>query len=101
MQTSEWGFFSSAPVPASLLHPIIVGAFAINNANFDIMAMLGFGIQAFFMIRNKLKVALCILGLVLGHMLDSSLMQCMLKSDWDLTASFPARFQPPWACSAS
>ena len=80
-------------VPTNLLHPIIVGfcvvgAFAINNTNFDVMAMLGFGVLAYFMIANGFPVAPAILGLVLGKMLENTFMQSMLKSEWDLTAFF-------------
>lgn len=80
-------------VPANLLHPIIVGfcivgAFAINNTFFDIMAMLGFGILAFIMLQHNIPVAPCILGLVLGSMLENTFMQSMIKSEWDLISFF-------------
>ncbi len=80
-------------VPPNMLNPIIlgfciVGAFAINNANFDVAAMLGFGILAYIMISNGIPVAPCILGLVLGHMLENTFMQSMIKSEWDLTSFF-------------
>lgn len=87
-------------VPSNVLNPIIlgfciIGAFAINNANFDIMAMLGFGIVAFIMIKHGFPVAPAILGLVLGNMLENTFMQSMIKSDWDLTAFFSR----PIACT--
>ncbi len=80
-------------VPTNLLNPIIlgfciVGAYAINNANFDIMAMLGFGIVAYIMLRHGFPVAPAILGLVLGDMLENTFMQSMIKSEWDLTSFF-------------
>ncbi|MCR5083937.1 MAG: tripartite tricarboxylate transporter permease [Succinivibrionaceae bacterium] len=80
-------------VPSNLLHPIvigfcIVGAFAINNINFDIVAMLGFGVVAYFMLSNGIPVAPAILGLVLGDMLENTFMQSMMKSGWDLTSFF-------------
>ena len=80
-------------VPSNLLYPIIlgfciVGAFAIQNSNFDIAAMLGFGVAAYFMISHKIPVAPAILGLVLGDMLENTFMQSMIKSEWDLTSFF-------------
>ncbi|MCR5536145.1 MAG: tripartite tricarboxylate transporter permease [Succinivibrio sp.] len=80
-------------VPTNLLNPIIlgfciVGAYAINNANFDIMAMFGFGILAFIMLKHGFPVAPAILGLVLGDMLENTFMQSMIKSEWDLTSFF-------------
>ena len=80
-------------VPQHILYPIIVGfcivgAFAINNTNFDVLAMLVFGALAFVMILHEIPVAPCILGLVLGDMLENTFMQSMIKSDWDLTSFF-------------
>lgn len=80
-------------VPTNVLNPIIVafcivGAFAINNTYFDVMAMLGFGVLAFFMIRHGFPVAPTILGLVLGKMLENTFMQSMIKSEWDFGAFF-------------
>lgn len=80
-------------VPSNLLNPIIlgfciVGAFAIQNSNFDIAAMLGFGVLAYFMINHNIPVAPAILGLVLGDMLENTFMQSMIKSEWDLTSFF-------------
>lgn len=73
-------------VPTNVLNPIIVafcivGAFAINNTYFDVMAMLGFGVLAFFMIRHGFPVAPTILGLVLGKMLENTFMQSMIKAE--------------------
>lgn len=80
-------------VPPKLLNPIIlgfciVGAFAINNSNFDIGAMLFFGVLAYIMLSNGIPVAPAILGLVLGNMLENTFMQSMIKSEWDLTSFF-------------
>ena len=80
-------------VPPKLLNPIIlgfcmVGAYAINNDNFDITCMLGFGIAAYVMISNNIPVAPAILGLVLGHMLENTFMQSMIKSEWDPLSFF-------------
>ena len=80
-------------VPSNLLNPIIlgfciVGAFAIQNSNFDVGAMLGFGVLAYFMLSHNIPVAPAILGLVLGDMLENTFMQSMIKSEWDLTSFF-------------
>ncbi|MDD6318551.1 MAG: tripartite tricarboxylate transporter permease [Succinatimonas hippei] len=87
-------------VPSSVLNPVIlgfcmVGAYAINNDNFDIECMLGFGIAAYFMIAHGIPVAPAVLGLVLGHMLENTFMQSMIKSEWD-PLSF---FSRPISCS--
>ena len=80
-------------VPQHVLYPLvvgfcIVGAFAINNTHFDVMAMAGFGVLAFIMLLHSIPVAPCILGLVLGNMLENTFMQSMIKSDWDLLSFF-------------
>ena len=79
--------------PTNILNPIIlgfciVGAYAINNTNFDVCAMLGFGIIAYIMVSHEIPVAPAILGLVLGDMLENTFMQSMIKSEWDLTSFF-------------
>ncbi|MDR1377343.1 MAG: tripartite tricarboxylate transporter permease [Synergistaceae bacterium] len=78
-------------VPRNLLYPIIllfcvVGAFAINNSNFDITVMLVFGLAAYFMEANEIPAAPAILGLVLGDLLEKSFMVSMMKSQWNLLA---------------
>lgn len=75
-------------VPPAILNPVIlgfcmVGAYAINNGVFDIASMLGFGVAAYFMIAHGIPVAPAVLGLVLGHMLENTFMQSMIKSEWD------------------
>jgi putative tricarboxylic transport membrane protein len=85
-------------VPRSVLMPIIllfcvVGAFAINNAVFDIGAMLVFGILAYLMEANGFPIAPTILGLVLGGMLEQNLVTSMIKAD----GSFGAFFTRPIA----
>jgi TctA family transporter len=80
-------------VPRNLLYPIIlifciVGAFAINNSSFDVMAMLAFGVLAYFMDINEIPVAPAILGLVLGDLLEKSFMISMMKSQWNLSSFF-------------
>jgi TctA family transporter len=80
-------------IPRNLLYPIIllfcvVGAFAINNSNFDIVVMLVFGLVAYFMEANEIPAAPAILGLVLGDLLEKSFMVSMMKSQWNLFAFF-------------
>ncbi|MDR3229802.1 MAG: tripartite tricarboxylate transporter permease [Synergistaceae bacterium] len=80
-------------VPRNLLYPVIllfcvVGAFAINNSNFDVVVMLAFGVIACFLEFNSIPVAPAILGLVLGDLLEKSFMVSMMKSQWSLLPFF-------------
>jgi TctA family transporter len=71
----------------------IVGAFAINNSTFGVMVMLVFGVLGFFMEENDIPVAPCILGIVLGPMLEENFVTSMIKSE----GSFGAFFERPVA----
>lgn len=80
-------------VPRKILMPCIlafcmVGAFATNNATFNIGIMLGFGVLGFFMEENGIPIAPCILGIVLGGMLEANFVTSMIKADGNLLEFF-------------
>lgn len=73
-------------VPRNMLMPVIllfcvVGAFAINNATFDLYVLIGFGLLAWFLEANRFPVAPMILGILLGTMLEEHFIRSMIKSD--------------------
>ncbi|NDZ11411.1 C4-dicarboxylate ABC transporter permease [Variovorax sp. WS11] len=73
-------------MPRTVLMPIIlvfclVGAFAINNALFDLWILLGFGVAAWLLEENGFPVAPAILGMLLGKMLEENFITSMIKSD--------------------
>jgi TctA family transporter len=85
-------------VPRSILMPsilcfAIVGSFAVNNAIFDVYVMLAFGVIGYIMEENEIPVAPCILGIVLGPMIEDNFVTSMIKSD----GSFFAFFERPIA----
>lgn len=71
----------------------IVGSFASNNTTFGITLMLIFGILGFFMEENDIPIAPCILGIVIGPILERNFVTTMIKSD----GSFIAFFERPIA----
>ncbi len=80
-------------VPRAVLMPVIlvfcmVGAFAINNTQFDIGVMLAFGVLAFFLEVNRFPIAPVILGAVLGRMLEGNFTTSMLNSEGEWAAFF-------------
>ena len=80
-------------VSNKVLAPIIVilciiGSFAINNSMFDVFMMFGFGILGYFMDKIKMPTAPMVVGLILGHMLDTSLNQSLLMSGGSWTIFF-------------
>jgi TctA family transporter len=92
-----WGAIKLAKqilrVPPKVLMPIIlsfcvVGAFATNNATFDVSVMLIFGILGFVMEENGIPIAPCILGIVLGPMVEQNFVTSMIKSDGNFLAFF-------------
>ncbi len=79
--------------PRRVLMPMIlifciVGAFASNNAAYGIVLMLGFGVLGFLMEENEIPIAPCILGIVIGPILERNFITTMIKSDGAVTAFF-------------
>jgi putative tricarboxylic transport membrane protein len=80
-------------MPRRILMPVIlafciVGAFASNNAVFNVGVMLAFGILGFFMEENEIPLAPCILGIVLGGMVENHFITTMIRNDGNLLAFF-------------
>lgn len=80
-------------VPRRVLMPIIlmfcvVGAFAVNNSVYGILVMLVFGVLGFLMEEHEVPIAPCVLGIVLGKMLEESFVTSMIKSDGNLLGFF-------------
>lgn len=80
-------------MPRRILMPVIlafciVGAFASNNAVFNVGVMLAFGIAGFFMEENEIPLAPCILGIVLGGMVENHFITTMIRNDGNLLAFF-------------
>lgn len=72
-------------VAAFILVTCIIGAYAINNALFDVGVMLAMGVLGWFMEENDIPVAPAILGLVLGKVVEFNFIQTMIKGQGDLT----------------
>ncbi|WP_245944026.1 tripartite tricarboxylate transporter permease [Acuticoccus kandeliae] len=64
----------------------IVGAFAVNNAVFDLWIILGLGIAGWFMEENGFPIAPMVLGLVLGKIVEESFVNSMIKASGNLVA---------------
>lgn len=67
----------------AVLGACIVGSFAINNTAFGVGIMLAFGLIGWLFEENGIPVAPCILGIVLGGMLEFNFVTSMLKSQGD------------------
>ena len=53
-----------------------------------IVLMLGFGVLGFLMEENEIPIAPCILGIVIGPILERNFITTMIKSDGAVTAFF-------------
>ncbi len=85
-------------VPRNIMMPVIlafciVGAFASSNSSYGIVVMLVFGILGFLMEENRIPIAPCILGIVIGPMLEETFVTSMIKSE----GSFLGFFERPIA----
>ena len=77
--------------PRNILMPLIllfciVGAYAINNNDFDVGVMLVFGLLAYLMEDNGFPIAPTILGVVLGGMFEDNFISSVIKSDGNILA---------------
>ncbi|MEF2552628.1 tripartite tricarboxylate transporter permease [Aurantimonas sp. A2-1-M11] len=61
----------------------IVGAFAVNNAIFDLWIVLVLGLMGWLMEENDFPIAPMVLGLVLGKVVEESFTNSMIKSGGD------------------
>jgi putative tricarboxylic transport membrane protein len=72
--------------PRSSIMPVIVllcavGAFATGNNLFAVITVAAFGMIGFVMERNGYPVAAMVLGIVMGSMVEQSLVTSLIKSD--------------------
>lgn len=80
-------------IPRLLLMPIIlifcvVGAYAITNNPFSIAVMLGIGVAGFILMESDFPMALAILEIVLGSMLEPNFFNSMIKADGNFLGFF-------------
>ena len=72
-------------VPHHVLYPIILmficmGAYSVNNSNFDVYLVLAFGVIGYLMRVLEFPPAPLLLGLVLGPMMEEYLRRALLLS---------------------
>ncbi len=81
-------FTKIAMVPQTVLVPIVltlcaVGSYALNNTLFDVWALFVFGIIGFLLMKCGVPVSPLILGIILGHTLETELFRAFeLESSW-------------------
>lgn len=71
-------------VPKHYLFPAIfifasVGAYSVNNSFFDVLIMVIFGLIGYYMKKYGYSVAILVLGLVLGPIMENNLLRGLIK----------------------
>ena len=79
--------------PRASIMPLIVllcavGAFATGNNLFSVVLVAAFGVIGFVMERNGYPVAAMVLGIVMGTMVEQSLVTSIIKSDGSVLPFF-------------
>jgi putative tricarboxylic transport membrane protein len=77
-------------IPFSIVAPVIImicaiGAYTVNNAFFDVVFMMMFGVIGYVFKKLSYPLAPMVLALVLGDMAESSFRQAMLLSGGSLS----------------
>ncbi len=79
--------------PQSAVMPLIllccaIGAFAVGNNLFAVVIVAAFGIIGYVMEANGFPVAAMVLGIIMGSMVEQSLVTSLIKSDGGITPFF-------------
>jgi TctA family transporter len=79
--------------PQSAVMPLIllccaVGAFAVGNNLFAVVIVAAFGIIGYVMEANGFPVAAMVLGIIMGSMVEQSLVTSLIKSDGGIMPFF-------------
>jgi putative tricarboxylic transport membrane protein len=75
-------------IPYRFLFPMIIvfcviGAYSINNANFDVYTMALFGFVGYILIKSDCEPAPLLLGFILGPMMEEFLRRALILSQGD------------------
>jgi len=75
-------------VPVVYLMPIVaslsfIGAYAINNRQFDLIIVLLFGVLGYVLDKMQYSAAPIVLGLILGNMIDENFRRTLIVSSGD------------------
>lgn len=77
-------------LPRRMLFPLIImfcsiGAFAVNNREFDVLLMFLFGVLGFFLRRLNISVIPVVIAFFLGPLLEGAVRRSLLLSGGDVT----------------
>lgn len=72
-------------VTATIFLLIFTGAFALNNNVFDMKVSFFFGVLGLIMRKYEFPLAACVLGIILGPIIEPALNRSLLMSNGDLS----------------
>ncbi|MDE2599408.1 MAG: tripartite tricarboxylate transporter permease [Rhodocyclaceae bacterium] len=83
-------FAAILKIPFSIIAPVIlvicaIGAYTVNNAQFDVYLMIVFGVLGYVFKKLSYPLAPMVLALVLGKMAEGSFRQALLTSQGDVS----------------
>lgn len=89
LTTVPW-FAAILKIPFSIIAPVIIvicaiGAYTVNNVNFDMFMMLVFGVFGYIFKKLSYPLAPMVLALVLGHKAEGSFRQAMLVGNGEFS----------------
>jgi putative tricarboxylic transport membrane protein len=82
-----WVRFLKVPyhyLAAFIIIICVIGAYSINNAAFDVGAMMFFGVLGYFLRKGGFPAAPMVLAMILGRILESSFEQALQVSAGDI-----------------
>jgi|RhiMethySRZTD1v2_1073278.scaffolds.fasta_scaffold292342_2 Tripartite tricarboxylate transporter TctA family len=87
--------------PRAAIMPVIVllcavGAFATGNNLFAVSTVAAFGVIGYVLERNGYPVAALVLGIVMGSMVEQSLVTSLIKSDESIVPFFSRPVAAVW-----
>lgn len=86
-------FAKVVQVPGGILMPIVitlcvVGAYALNNSNFDLLVLLVFGVMGYIMTKASMPVAPLLLAMILSDIIETNLRRALDISNNDYSVFF-------------
>ena len=61
-----------------------IGVYAINAGTFDLLLVVGIGTVGYFLRKFDVPMALLVLGVVLGNMMEQNLRRALSMTDGDV-----------------
>lgn len=80
-------------IPGGILMPLVttlcvVGGYALNNSNFDLAVMAGFGLLGYIMTKARFPLAPLLLAMILSGIIETNFRRALSISNQDFSVFF-------------